>query len=359
MHLNIINNLESILQSPVYLVGGAVRDILLGKPPKDWDFTTALTPDLVKKKLQEASKSTHTQGEKFGTIGTKIENGLFYNDNPKNPVFVDVEITTMRGEEYDQATKTTLLMSRKPSVNYITNLKEDLSRRDFTINAMAINSKGELLDYFDGYKDLDNELIKCVGSPKLRFKEDPLRILRAIRIATKYKFNIDQETLKYCGRMKFRLLDISKERWVMEIDKILSSCNVNFGLDLLMDTGLLGVIIPTLTLQKDYNQNSHYHDFTLWEHTKNVVANVPKECLSLRWTALLHDIAKPFTRTENKNGHSNYLSHELLGAEMAFQVCEYLKFSRARTNYIVEQIRTHLNSDSDLKIYDDSGKKLK
>ena len=327
----------------LYLVGGAVRDLVLGNEPKDYDYSTPNSPDEVEQAILKADRHCYAMGKKFGTIGFK------YEYEPKK--FEFIEITTFRSEHYTPG-------SRKPAVEFTTNMQADMSRRDFTINAMALHSNGELWDEYGGQLDLQNKIVRAVGSPKQRFKEDPLRILRAVRFATKYNFEIESETERYCKRMNWALLDISKERWVIELDKILGSENVKKGLGLLMDLELLKVIIPTLELQQNYNQNSPYHDFTLWEHTKNVVANVPKENLNLRWAALLHDIAKPFTRTENPKGHSNYLNHDILGAELASQVCAYLKFSKVRTDYIVEQIKNHLKPESDLKQYDDAGKKL-
>lgn len=343
----VISSIESILQVPVFLVGGAVRDLLLGETPKDLDFVTALTPDLVKIRLQNAGRKCGTQGQKFGTIGTRIINGN---------QFIPVEITTMRGEDYDQLTQNQLARSRKPAVNFITDLKTDLSRRDLTINAMAMNSSGQILDYFGGRQDLQSGIIRTVGDSKLRFREDPLRILRAIRLAAKLNFAIETKTWQRITKMKWEIFRVSKERWVMEIDRILVSKNVTKGLDLLMESGLLGLVVPELSLQKNYDQNSNYHDFDLWEHTLKVVENVPKENLELRWTALLHDIAKPFVRT-NKNGKSNYIGHEILGSQMALKTCNYLKFFKVRTNFIVQNILIHLQTDSLLKPFDNAGKK--
>jgi tRNA nucleotidyltransferase (CCA-adding enzyme) len=166
--------------------------------------------------------------------------------------------------------------------------------------------------------------------------------------------------LRGIGKMRFDLLKISKERWVLEIDKILSLENpekLEKGLEMLMESGVFGVIIPELILQKNYNQNSPYHNFDLWTHTKKVVCNVPFEDLDLKWTALLHDIAKPFVRTENKNGNSNYINHDILGSQMSLKVSSYLKFSNLRKDFIFENILNHLQSESKLKIYDDLGKK--
>ena len=334
--------IEDFLGIPVYLVGGSVRDFLLDKAPKDYDFSTPCSPDEVELAIKNCGRRAYILGKKFGTIGFKF---------PTETGNEMIEITTFRSEAYQSE-------SRKPEVAFTKNFEADMSRRDFTINAMSIKPDGKIWDSFGGREDLVNKTIKAVGHPKTRFKDDPLRILRAIRFATILNFHIEEKTFEYICKMKFHLLEISKERWVMELDKILGSDNVVVGLDLLMDSGVLGIIIPELTLQKNYQQNTPYHDFTLWEHTKRVVNNVPASQLDLRWTALLHDIAKPFTRTENKNGNSNYINHDILGAEMASKLCNHLKFSKTRTEYIVENIRHHLEHGSDLKIYDDGGKKI-
>jgi tRNA nucleotidyltransferase (CCA-adding enzyme) len=349
MSNTIHTQVQNILQAPIYLVGGSVRDHLLGKEPKDYDFATALLPDEVETRIVASGRKAYTLGKKFGTIGMKfkLENGKYEY----------LEITTYRGEEYDQLTKATLARSRKPTVNFITDIAQDLSRRDFTINALAMDVYGKIRDYHSGQEDLQNKILRCVGIPKQRFKEDPLRILRAIRFATKYNLEIEPKTWEYICKMKFELLRVSKERWVIELDKILGFDNVKIGLNLLMDSGILGVIIPELTLQKDYNQNSPWHDFTLWEHTCRLVENCPKDNLDLRWSALLHDIAKPFTRTENPKGHSNYLNHDILGAQMSLKVSDYLKLSKARKEFIFETILNHLKPECVLKGFDDAGKK--
>jgi tRNA nucleotidyltransferase (CCA-adding enzyme) len=349
MNNQIITLVNDIIQAPIYLVGGSVRDHLLGLKPKDYDFATALLPDEVEARIVASGRKAYTLGKKFGTIGMKLK-----LDDGR---YEYVEITTYRGEEYDQLTKSTLARSRKPTVNFIEDLEQDLSRRDFTINALALDINGQVIDYFNGQDDLTNKILRCVGVPKQRFKEDPLRILRAIRFAAKYNLEIEPKTWEYVCKMKFELLRVSKERWLIELDKILGFENVKAGLNLLMESGILGVIIPELILQKDYDQNSPWHDFTLWDHTCRVVENCPKENLDLRWSALLHDIAKPFTRTENPKGHSNYLNHDILGAEMSLKVSDYLKFSRARKEFIFETILNHLKVECVLKEFDDGGKK--
>ena len=161
-----------------------------------------------------------------------------------------------------------------------------------------------------------------------------------------------------CWRNGF-ILDISKERWVQELDKILLCENVGIGLKRLWEVGLFKYIIPELQLQKDYKQNSQYHNYNLDEHTIKVVEAIRKDTddLNLLWAGLLHDIAKPFLRTENKKGYSNYIKHEILGADMVKRISTHLKFSNERTEKIIELVRHHLEDDCILRKYDNEGKK--
>lgn len=339
--LSIINKVEKNIDAPAYLVGGGVRNFLLGEPIKDWDFATELLPDDIESNLRSSGRKPYNIGKKFGTIGFKIpgENGYQY-----------VEITTFRNEIYDN-------VSRKPAVSYTDKLDEDLGRRDFTINALAMDLTGKIIDLYGGREDITNKILRAVESPKKRFREDPLRILRGIRIATELGFEIEPETFQYMSKMKFELLRIAPERYIIEIDRILKSEQVSKGLDLLMESGVLGIIIPELSLQKNYDQNSPWHDFDLWTHTKKVVSSTPRSNVNLRWAALLHDIAKPFTRTENPKGHSNYIHHDLLGSHMVWKVCKYLRFSNERTKFLVDITKHHLNPECELKVYDDMSKK--
>jgi tRNA nucleotidyltransferase (CCA-adding enzyme) len=336
----ILQNLSNTLQIPLYLVGGAVRDYLLGQQVKDYDLTTPVLPDEVEAVIRRAGYKPYTLGKKFGTIGLK------FSISGKTEL---VEITTFRQEEYTSG-------SRKPSVEFVSDIQSDLSRRDFTINAMAMDAEGKLIDPFVGQADLSANIIRAVGNAKIRFKEDPLRILRAFRLAAVLSFEIQPETLTKAEEKKWSLLNISKERWVMELDKILASEGVVVGLDYLMNSGVMRVILPEVSLQKDYDQDSPYHRSDLWTHTKKVVAGVPQESLDLRWAALLHDIGKPFCRTKNIKGYSNYIGHELAGAEMALKICRYLKFSNQRTEFIVSQVRGHMQDESPLRGADNAAK---
>jgi len=215
-----------------------------------------------------------------------------------------------------------------------------------------------LIDPFNGRQDLEKGIIRAVGIPKHRFKEDSLRILRAIRFASRFGFEIEETTYKKMGRMSVKLLEISKERWMMEMDKILMTDHVRNGLENLWKCNCFKYMIPELSLQFDYEQNSQYHDYTLDEHTMNVVEDCPKD-LNLRWAALLHDIGKPFVRTNktvNDVFKSNYVDHEVLGADMILKLSRHLKWSKDRTNTVVDLVKNHLKEDSPLRKYDNMRK---
>lgn len=325
----------------VYAVGGCVRDHIMGLVPKDYDFCTPVEPEEIERLIKAAGKKAYLTGKRFGTLAFTIEGEM-------------IEVTTFRAEKYEPG-------NRKPVVEYVKTIEEDLSRRDFTINAIAarlVKGNIKLIDPYNGREDISEGIIKCVGNSKTRFKEDPLRILRGIRFATRFAFWIEDKTSDRICKMKPMLLTISKERIVSELDKILIDDNVMIGLRFLFQYGTFKFIIPELDLQNFYKQNSKYHDFTLDQHTVMVVDSCPKD-LNLRWAALLHDVAKPFVRTENKNGYSNYIDHESLGADMALRISLHLKFSKERREFIVETISDHLKDGNVLREYDNMNKKRK
>ncbi len=331
---------EMLKPHPVYLVGGACRDYILGNEPKDYDFCTPAEPDETERLIKKSGKRAYLTGKRFGTLGCKVDGEM-------------VEITTFRTEQYKPG-------NRKPIVEYVKSIHEDLSRRDFTINAIAIrliNGNLKVIDPFHGQDDIKNGIIRAVGNARQRFKEDPLRILRAVRFSVRYGFKIEELTYKRMKSGSISLLNISKERWMIELDKILLSDNTAIGLRILWKTRMFNYIIPELSLQLNYNQNSRYHDFNLDEHTIKVVGATPKE-INLRWAALLHDIAKPFVRTENKNGHSNYIGHERLGSEIVLRLSQHLKWSNERTEAVVYLVKNHLEEDCPLRKYDNEGKLL-
>ena len=323
----------------VYAVGGCVRDYVMKIKPHDYDFTTNAKPDEIQDKIQNSGRRAYMTGKKYGTLGCKIDRQM-------------IEITTYRGEEYKPN-------CRKPRVEYLTNLNADLDRRDFTINAMAMklqNGRFRIIDNHGGREDIKNSVIRCVGNSKIRFKEDPLRILRAIRFATRFEYSIEERTADRLHKMSPLLLTLSKERWIQEIDKILMDDNVTQGLIDLWVYDIFRFTIPELHLQRNYNQNSKYHSHKLWIHTMNVIELTPKDII-LRWGALLHDIAKPFVCRKNlKTGYNNFIDHEKLGADMVEKLGRHLHWSNERREAVVDLVANHLNEDSPLKKYDDAGK---
>ena len=323
----------SAVVDPVYLVGGSVRDVLMGRACSDFDFTTPLTPDRIEALVREAGRRPYLIGKKYGTVGFKADGRI-------------VEVTTFRSEVYPDDT-------RKPDVVFLDDLAADLGRRDFTINALAMQGE-DVIDLFGGRADIEARVIRAVGDPPQRFREDPLRMLRAARFASQLDFSVEPATIHAMERYAHRILHVARERWMAELDKLLAGENVVYALELLAATGLLRFMLPELQLQVDYDQNSPYHDRTLWEHTTAVVAATPRD-VELRWGALLHDVAKPFVRLE-KPGRSTYVKHDLLGAEIVERMALYLKWSKARRETVRELVRDHLLETSPLREADAAGK---
>lgn len=315
--------------SPVYMVGGCVRDLLLGIEPYDFDFCTPLAPFAVEEKIKAAGRRAYGIGNRFGTIGVKVPLGDKYHY---------VEITTFRTETYEDG-------SRKPSVEYISSLDEDLSRRDFTVNAMAMKSNCEIIDPFNGQIDLERKILRCVGKPAHRFKEDPLRMLRAARFASKLRFTIDRSIYEATEEMNHKILEVSKERWMMELDKLLMTDNPRAGLEFMFETKLMNFMLPEIALQYNFEQDNPHHKFPLHEHTIRVIEEtLPDQCL--RWAALLHDVGKPFVKQSKDNpSRSVYYKHELLGAEIVEKIGKYLKWSNGRMDDVCDIVLNHMKED--------------
>jgi len=330
---NIIKEVEQIV-SPIYLVGGSVRDKLMGREPHDFDFSTPLSPEEIEKAIRKVGKKPYLVGKRFGTIGMKIDGQM-------------VEITTFRAEQYKEG-------SRKPEVSFVRDITADLGRRDFTINAMAYRGD-RLIDPFEGQQDLNKGITRAVGQPSHRFKEDPLRMLRACRFASQLGFTIEEKTFESIKQLNYKILEVSRERWMIELDKLLMTDNPRVGLVALMESRLLNFMIPELALQYKYEQNNPHHEYDLWTHTLNVVENTPKD-INLRWASLLHDCAKPYVRT-NREDRSNYIKHDLLGKEIVIRLARYLKWSNERTEIISDLVLNHVKDESPLKEADTKGKK--
>ena len=294
--------------SGLVLVGGPVRDVLLGTEPKDYDFASALEPDEAERRVRAAGSRVYTVGKRYGTIGFKLQGEL-------------IEVTTFRSELYD-------LSSRKPTVTFTTDIQADLARRDFTMNALAIRPDGSLLDPFDGASDIKQGIIRAVGKPKERFTEDPLRMMRLARFVARYGFTVDAETAKAITKQAYTLQKVSPERISTELDGILTGTHAADALRLMADLRLLPFAVPLLAVQVGYDQNSPYHTLSLWEHSIRTMAAVPAE-VELRWAALLHDIGKPFVRFE-KPGRSTYIYHDMVGAVLVDMLAHHLRRSYDR-----------------------------
>lgn len=308
----------------LFLVGGAVRDELLGQVDIDLDFATSSSPERTYQILEGLQTGTpYRIGEKFGTIGLRLGERV-------------VEITTYRAEEhYPEG-------SRKPEVRFGTTLLQDLSRRDFTINAMAQDPiSGELIDPLHGKMDLGAGLIRAVGNPAERFREDPLRLLRAIRFASRLQFDVEPGTWAALREKAAALELISRERIRDEYSKMLEGPAPVRALTLLRDGGLLEHSVPELLELTRMSDHGPRHPLSLWDHVMGVVARVPP-LLVLRWAAVLHDIAKPVTRTHEPSGRPRFFHHEEVGAEMAREVLTGLRYSNETVDAVALLVETHM-----------------
>jgi tRNA nucleotidyltransferase/poly(A) polymerase len=319
----------------VYLVGGCVRDILHSRDPSDLDFTCGLLPEEIESRIKNAGIKTFSLGKRFGTIGFKLDGH-------------HVEVTTFRTEIYDGK-------SRKPIVEFVDNITADLSRRDFTINAMALRLDGSIIDPFNGREDLENKILRAVGNPGERYYEDPLRMLRAGRFAAQLGFVIEEHTFKSADHHADRILGVSKERWVQELDKILVAKHADHGLRYLSKTNLLNYMLPEIALQVGYDQDSPYHELDLFEHSIKTVM-LSEQNVITRWVALLHDVGKPFMRLHNRRGYSNYPDHAVVGSEMVLKIGYYLKWSGERTKEISKQVLEHLEEGSPIEDADSAAR---
>lgn len=307
----------------LFLVGGSVRDKLLRRQSPDLDFATEATPEQTESLLRQpwpdgTRVAIYKIGEKFGTIGAVVDGRR-------------VEITTYRGESYGE--------TRKPDVEFIRSLRDDLSRRDFTINAMAMAVNGKIVDPFAGKTDLVGRYIRAVGKPVDRFKEDPLRMLRAVRFACQLGFEIERETYAAMIRSAKTLENISWERRAEEMNKILTSARPAEGLKLLHNSFLLDHVVPELLPMIGLQQQGDYHHKDVWRHTLQVVENTEAD-LTLRWAALLHDIAKPITKSV-ENGEVHFFGHEAVGAEIATHILHRLRLSTEIVERVTKLIRMH------------------
>ena len=311
--------------TPIYLVGGCVRDMLLGATPKDYDFTVETTPENIENILRLYHIPFNAMSAKYGTIVARIGNEEY-------------EITSTRKEaDY--------VDNRHPEeVIFGVSIEEDLKRRDFTINAMAMDSKGNIIDSFDGNKcfDLENHLIKTVGNPETRFKEDPLRIMRALRFSITKGFQLDAATQKAMVDCKDMLNNISKERITAELRKILTA-----GVDIqpyfansdMMK--IIKVIIPELEPCMHFEQHNKYHHQDVYNHILSVVDNCKTDKFEVKLAALLHDIGKPQTYVTDAEGWGHFYGHAKVSRDIAETVIDERLSLTAREKDLVLALVEH------------------
>lgn len=322
---NYIFDILSLLEKnnfKAYIIGGAVRDFLLKKESKDWDLATNATPEEIQHIFPDS-----VYENSFGTVGIKIR----LKEETKI-----VEITTFRKDSIYQNNR------RPKSVEYVNNLDDDVSRRDFTVNAMAMNHNLEITDLFSGRKDLELKLIRTVGNPQERFTEDALRLLRAIRFATELNFDIETETWKAIQSLAPSLSIISQERIRDEFVKIVMTKDAMKGIQLLESAGLLQYIIPELREGINITQNGH-HIYDVWEHLLRTMdyACLNNWSLDIRIAGLLHDIAKPRTK-EGEGKYSTFHNHEIVGASMSYEILNRLRFTKKFAGRISKLVRYHM-----------------
>ena len=299
-----------------YIVGGCVRDAVLGRTPSDWDITTSAKPLQIKSIFDR----TIDTGLKHGTVTVLMEKEPF-------------EVTTYRidGTYEDH---------RRPNdVTFTTSLREDLMRRDFTINAMAYNEKDGLVDLFGGLEDLDKKIVRCVGKADDRFDEDALRMLRAVRFAAQLGFTIDQEAKDAIKRKAEFLKDISAERIQVELTKLLTSDHPEM-IKTCYELGMTKIFLPEFDEMMATPQNNPHHKYNVGDHTVEALKNIQKDKVK-RLAALLHDVAKPVTRTTDNQGIDHFAGHYEKSAQMAEAILRRLKYDNHTIKGVKHLIAWH------------------
>lgn len=305
----------------LFVVGGVVRDLLMKREVTDWDFTTDATPEEILKVLPEGFYDN-----KFGTVGIEIKDGEIY------------EITTMRKEGIYKD-------SRHPiEVSWTKNIEDDLKRRDFTINAIALSESDKFIDPFNGKNDIENKIIKAVGDPNLRFEEDALRLMRAVRIATQLEFKIEKETFLAITKNAERIRDIASERIRDELFKILESSNPLIGIIKLREAGLLQIIFPELEKCFGIKQEGPKHDriYDIGEHSLLALKFTSSKNPLVKLAGLLHDIGKPDTFKTDLTGNVTFYNHDFVGGKIVLQIAKRLNLSKKQTDKLYRLIRWHM-----------------
>jgi poly(A) polymerase len=313
------------------LVGGPVRDAILGRLGNDLDFTTNARPDQTKKILKPWADSLWETGAAFGTIAGKKGD-------------ITVEVTTYRSENYDP-------QSRKPEVNFGDSIEGDLSRRDFTINCLALELTSEkplFIDLFNGVEDLAKKVLRAPGDPDVLFSDDPLRMMRAARFVAQLGFTVDETIIESMKRMAERITIVSAERVHDELIKLIMAPHPRLGLAIMVETGLAHFVLPELP-QLKLEVDEHHHHKDVYEHTLTVLeqAIAQEERLGgpnlvIRLAALLHDIGKPKTRELIPGGGVSFHHHEVVGSRMAKERLRKLRFDNQTISDVSQLVFLHL-----------------
>jgi poly(A) polymerase len=319
----------------LYLVGGSVRDALLGRLGTDLDFTTDARPEVVQKIVRPWADGMWEAGIEFGTVGVARRGHR-------------VEITTFRADTYDQ-------VSRNPQVRFGDRLEDDLVRRDFTVNAMAVRIDpdrpggiGEFLDPLDGLAALRARVLDTPSAPEISFGDDPLRMLRAARFVSQLEFSVAPRVRKAIEEMAPQLARITAERVAAELDKLLLGADPVAGIDLMVQTGMGDQVLPEIGAMRMAIDEHHQHK-DVYQHSLTVLRQAidledPDQSpdLVLRWAALLHDIGKPATRRHEPDGGVSFHHHEVVGAKMARKRMRALKYSKQMIDDVSQLVYLHL-----------------
>ncbi len=306
-----------------HLVGGGVRDTLLGMQPKDFDCTTNATPSEVAELFPGDSSFV---GAHFGVSLVKVDGST-------------IEVATWRRDgDYSD--------NRRPdNVEFTNNVKEDVLRRDFTVNALLMDVNGNVVDHVNGLEDLHNRALRCVGDPEARFNEDALRMLRAVRFCAQLGFTLDSETRTAIRSNANLVLNVSAERVAAELTRMLTSGRADLAFEMLLDTKLANFVMPELVdmVGCEHNSSKFHPEGDVANHTKLLLAGLEKGCsLTLALGALLHDVGKPRTRGISERGRTHFRGHETVGAEMANDILRRLKFPNDVVDVVVSHVQNHM-----------------
>ena len=310
-----------------FVVGGCVRDALMGRTPNDWDITTSARPEQTKAVAADAGFKTIDTGIKHGTVTVIVDHEPF-------------EVTTYRADgSYSDG--------RHPdSIEFLDRIDGDLARRDFTINAMAYNPSRGLVDRFGGQADLKAGILRAVGDPRERFTEDALRIVRGLRFAAQLGFAIEPETSDAMHELRSLLDNIAVERIWVEFRGLLEG---SYAVDVLRAyNDVVFTIIPELEPEFEFDQRNPFHRYDVWEHTLHALEAAPTDMeATLRFALLLHDIGKPHCLTIDEEGKGHAYGHEKVGEPIAAEVCRRLKLSRSEREAVTQLVRHHMFSIPD------------